>query len=118
LPTDESASPITEEMTMSDEDFPQMSFKDLQLEIDCLEASELVTVERNDVNGYVSFRFYDTAGDLAGKLTFDEIEDDMVGRTKAVIDHLASTEHTVLYQDEIESVWDRYDPSAVPGSSV
>jgi hypothetical protein len=107
-------------MTMiDDDDFPEgMSFTDLELEIGCFEASELVNVERNAVNGYVTFRFYDTTGDLAGKLTFDEIEDDMVERTKAVIDHLASTENTILYQDEIESVWNRYDPDAAPGATA
>ncbi len=105
---------------MTDEDdFPtSMTFQDLYHEIECLEASELVTVERNEVNGYINFRFYDTTGDLAGKLTFDEIFDDMVGRTKAVIDHLASTEHTILYQNEVESVWDAYDPDAAPSATA
>lgn len=101
-------------MTDEDEFPPSMSFQDLHSDIGCLEASELVTVERNEVNGYINFRFYDTTGDLVGKLTFDEIEDDMVARTKAVIDHLASTENTILYQNEVESVWDSYDPDAAP----
>ncbi len=104
---------------MTDDDFPQtMSFAEMSFDISCLEASELVTVERNSVNGYVTFKFYETSGELAGKMTFDEIEDDMVARTKAVIDHLASTEHTILYQNEVESVWDAYDPDAAPSTTA
>lgn len=103
-------------MTDDDELPLTMSFNELQSGIECLEASELVTVERNEVNGYINFRFYDTTGDIVGKMTFDEIEDDMVERTKAVIDHVASTDSTILYQNEVESIWDAYDPGAAPAA--
>lgn len=95
-----------------------ITFSELEAEIGLLEASALATIERNAVNGYITFRFYDPSGELAGKLTFDGPEEDMVGRTKAVVDHLASAEHTIIYQKEVEEIWDSYDPAVTPGFKI
>lgn len=74
------------------------------------ETSSLVSIDRNEVNGFVTIRFSDNAGHLAGKLTFDEVDEEMIGRIKAVTDHLAASENTIIYQDEVDEVWEAYDP--------
>ncbi|NTF17331.1 hypothetical protein G6L37_02645 [Agrobacterium rubi] len=92
------------------EAFTGTDYTTLVSEIEQHETSSLVMIDRNHVNGNVTFKFYDNSGELAGKLTFDEIDEEMIGRANAVTDHLAAAETTVLYQDEVEAVWDAYDP--------
>lgn len=104
------AEKILDAIEIEEADYGGLDFDTLVSEVENHETGSLVGIERNKVNGYVTFRFYDGNGELAGKLTFDEIEEDMVGRAKAVADHLASTENTILYQSEVEDMWNGYDP--------
>lgn len=89
-----------------------LDYDTLVSEVGQHEAAELVMIDRNPVNGFVTFKFYDRGGSLAGKISFDALEDDMAGRANAVLDHLSSITHTVVFQDEILQVWDGYDPNA------
>lgn len=100
------------------ESYTGLSYPNLMLEIAQNETSSLVTIDRNKVNGYVTFRFYANSGELAGKLTFDEIEDDMVGRANAVTDYLAAKENTIIFQTEVEKVWDDYEPDSAPAMQI
>lgn len=100
------------------ESYTGLDYTTLVREIEQHETSSLVMIDRNEVNGYLTFRFYDTSGELAGKLTFDEIEEDMIGRVNAVTDHLASYEDVVAYQTEVETAWDAYDPDRASAMQV
>lgn len=95
-----------------------LDYATLMREISQNGTSSLVTIDRNEVNGYVTFRFYANSGELAGKFTFDEIEDDMIGRTNAVTDYLAANENTIIFQAEVETVWDAYDPDSAPAMQI
>lgn len=96
---------------MNDEDnFPTVSFNDVVAEIETHDAANLIMFDRNSVNGYVTFKFYGTGGQLEGKLTFDEVTEDMAHRAKAVLDHLSTTTKAVLFQDEVQNIWDNADP--------
>lgn len=95
-----------------EDDFPPVRLEDIMAEIQEHDASHLVTSERNSVNGYVTFRFYDMDDELQIKMTFDDLSEDMGVRAKAVLDYLASAEGFVLEAD-IQRVWDR-DPNAAP----
>lgn len=102
------------EIEIDDEDDePTLDFDTLVAEIEDHETGSLVSLERNPVNGYVTFRFYENSGELAGKLVFDELEDGMIGATKAVADYLANAEKSVEYQTEIEAIWEDYDTAAI-----
>jgi hypothetical protein len=108
------AEKVIDAIEIEEADHGTLDFATLAKEIEEHETGSLVAVNRNEVNGYITFRFYDNAGELAGKLTFDEICDDMIGRAKAVADHLASSEFAILYQSEVENAWDAYDADSVP----
>lgn len=97
-----------------EEDYPATTVEEVRAAIADHEASHLVTIERNDVNGYVTFRFYAENDALAGKLTFDELSDDMADRAKGVLDFLSSTEHVPLYQTDVEERWEAAAFAATP----
>lgn len=89
-------------------DFPPVRLENIMAEIQEHEASHLVTAERNPVNGYTTFRFYGEDDHLQIQMTFDELDEDMGLRAKAVLDYLSAAEGFVLEAD-LQSVWDR-DP--------
>jgi hypothetical protein len=101
-----------------------VDFKDVVAEIETHEASHLVMFDRNAASGYVTFKFYGTNGELMGKLTFDEVSEDMVPRAKAVLDFLSSTPrsmNSIPYQEAVQSAWDGAEIATVgdgPGASI
>ncbi|WP_327210517.1 hypothetical protein [Rhizobium leguminosarum] len=101
-------------MIDDDEDYPAVTMEDLQEQINEHEASHLVTLERNSANGYVTFRFYGANDELAGKMTFDELEEDMAGRAKAVLDFLSKTDRTLTYQEDVDAAWNADVPQWMP----
>lgn len=88
-----------------DGDYPPVTVEDLQIEIDEHEASHLLTINRNPVNGMVTFRFFEESGNPVGELVFDEIEEDMGERAKAVLTYIWAIDHFILYQNDVERVW-------------
>ena len=76
--------------------------------------ADLIGFDRSPSSGYATFLFYDRMGSMVGKLTFDEAEEDMVWRAGTVLDHLGSTSHSVLYQNEIEQHWNADEPASRP----
>ncbi len=91
---------------MEDVELPYLSFKDIVNEIEKHPASELVSFDYNAVNGYSTFLFRGTDGEVVAKFTFDEVSDDMVERAKAVLDHLSTTHKVTITQEEIQDIWD------------
>jgi hypothetical protein len=47
-------------------------------------------------------------------MTFDELEEDMVDRAKAVLDFLSKTHRTPSYQEDVEAVWSADGPQLSP----
>lgn len=88
-----------------DDDYPPVTVEDLQIEIDEHEASYLLTINRNPVNGMVTFRFCEESGNPVGELVFDELEEDMGERAKAVLTYVSTIDHFILYQNDVERVW-------------
>lgn len=102
--------------TMNNEPFSTPSFEELVREVNSHDAGHLVVCDRAFPSGYTILKFYQ--GDSAvGKITIDEIDDDTAFRVKSVLDFLANASHTVVYQIEIEGVFDNADPSNAPNSN-
>lgn len=95
-------------------DFPAASFEEIVAEIETHDAFELVMFDRSPSSGYVTIMFYERSGESAGKLTFDEPEEDMVFRAKAVLDFLSTTTGSVEYMVDVQSVWDSAEMSFNP----
>lgn len=99
-------------MDEDDIEIPGVSYDELVSEINKHEASHLIMLDRNDVNGMVMFRFYGKDSQCKGQLRFDSIDDDMAFRAGAVLDFLSQTENFVIDQMEIEGVWNNAKPNA------
>lgn len=97
-----------------DDNYPAVTFEEIVAQIETHDASELIMFDRSPSSGYVVFQFYDRSGEAAGKLTFDEPEEDMAFRARAVLDFLATTTDAIQYMDDIQSVWDNAEMTFAP----